>query len=128
MTKKTALLTAIAKLSTDTDNYDVVEVLNSMLEQLDKRTERTPEQKAAANAKRKEATAAARAEMVATVAPVLRKYMTEDMTAKEIFAAAEAELPDYFSAIKVQNVLLREMASEVVKTEHKGKANTYRLA
>jgi hypothetical protein len=29
---------------------------------------------------------------------------------------------------KVQNILLREMAPELIKTEAKGKANTYRLA
>ena len=68
------------------------------------------------------------AELVAKVAPVLRKFLTADITAKELFEAAKAELPEDFSAPKVQNILIREMAPELVKTEVKGKANTYRLA
>ena len=36
--------------------------------------------------------------------------------------------PDKVNLLKVQAVLLREMKDELVKTETKGKANTYRLA
>ena len=70
----------------------------------------------------------ARAELVAKVAPILRKHLTSDLTAKELFEVAKGELPTDFTAPKVQNILLREMAPELVKTEAKGKANTYRLA
>ena len=59
--------------------------------------------------------------------PILREVITHDMTAKEIFTAARERLPQDFTAPKVQNILLREMADELVKTEAKGKANTYRL-
>ena len=79
------------------------------------------------NEKRKEATAKARAELVATVAPILRKHLTADMTAKELYDAAASELPTDFNWQKVQSILLREMEKELVKTEAKGKANTYRL-
>lgn len=86
----------------------------------------TAREKAAA--KRKEQTAMKRAEMVSEVIPILRDVITTDMTAKEIFTAACDRLPQDFSAAKVQNILLREMKDELVKTETKGKANTYRLA
>lgn len=129
MTKKNALLTAIAQLSTDNGFDDVVETLNKIVAQLDKpRTELTAEQKTARNKARKAHNASVRAAMVATVAPILRTVMTTDMTAKEIYEAAKDELPAAFTANKVQNILRREMASEVVKTESRGKANTYRLA
>ena len=76
--------------------------------------------------RRKAATAAARAEMTAQVIPILRDVITTDMTAKEIYAAAANRLPANMSAAKVQNILLREMKPELVITEAKGKANTYR--
>lgn len=129
MTKKTALELAIATLSTDTTNDEIVETLQKMVEQLDKsRTPMNEEKKAALSAKRKEATATARSELLAKVTPILRKYLTSDVTAKELFELAKGELPEGFTAPKVQNILIREMAPELVKTEAKGKANTYRLA
>ena len=128
MTKKTALELAIATLSTDNANDEAVKTLQKMVEQLENRTPISEEKRAEINAKRKTATAAARAELIAKVAPVLRKYLASDVTAKELFERAKAELPADFSTAKVQNVLLREMAVELVKTEAKGKANTYRLA
>ena len=82
---------------------------------------------AATNEKRKAATAQARAELVAKVAPVLREYLASDITAKDLYEAAKGKLPSDFTAPKVQNILLREMKDELVKTEAKGKANTYRL-
>lgn len=127
MTKKNALELAIATLSTDNANDEAVKTLQKMVEQLENRTPMSEEKKAEINAKRKTATAAARAELIAKVVPVLRKYLASDVTAKELFEQAKAELPTDFSAAKVQNVLLREMAVELVKTEAKGKANTYRL-
>ena len=119
MTKKEAI--AIA-LNTVTDT-DAREVLSKMYEQLSKPRSTSED----AKNKRKEVTAKARAELVAIVAPVLRKYLTADITAKELFEVAKGELPEGFSAPKVQNVLLREMKDELIKTEAKGKANTYRL-
>ena len=138
MTKKMALENALtvvkAALSNAENSTEVValtatvETIEAMIAQLSKPHTASPEAKAKMNAKRKEATAVARAELVANVAPILRKYLTEELTAKELFAKAQSELPEDFSAAKVQNILLREMAPELVKTEAKGKANTYRLA
>jgi len=106
-----------------------VETIEAMIAQLSKpRTPKSEEAKAKANAVRKEKTAAARAELLAKVVPVLRAHLAEDITAKALFEATKAELPEDFSAAKVQNILIREMAPELVKTEAKGKANTYRLA
>ena len=124
MTKKEALTIALNSM-TDTDAKTVIE---GMIAQLSKPRKTSDEAKAAQSAKRKAATAQARAEMTAQVIPILRDVITTDMTAKEIFAAASDRLPDGFSAPKVQNILLREMAPELVKTETKGKPNTYRLA
>lgn len=102
---------------------EALAVIGAMREQLSK-----PRANATAtNEKRKEATAKARAELVATVAPILRKHLINDMTAKELYESAASELPTDFNWQKVQNVLLREMKDEVVKTEAKNKANTYRI-
>ena len=104
--------------------FSAVETINAMIAQLSQPHTISEETKA----KRKAETAANRAALVAQVAPILRKYLTTDITAKELFEVAKAELPEDFSAAKVQNVLIREMAPELVKTETKGKANTYRIA
>ena len=106
----------------------VVERLTALRATLAKRSQRSDDSKAKASAKRKDANAKARAELCAQVVPILREVITTDMTAKEIFAAASDRLPKDFTANKVQAVLLREMKDELVKTETKGKANTYRLA
>ena len=124
MTKIEALREALNTLT----NTEAREVVEKMIAQLSKPHTASPEAKAKMNAKRKEATAVARAELVANVAPILRKYLTSDVTAKELYEVAKSELPSDFTAPKVQNILLREMAPELVKTEAKGKANTYRLA
>ena len=142
MTKKDALSIA-SKILTDTlatmedvaDNEadgieEAINVIDSMVNNLSKPRTVSPEAKEKANAKRKEATAAARAELIAQVAPVLREALSHTLigvTAKELYDLAKAKLPDDFSPAKVQNVLLREMAPEVVKSETKGKANTYAL-
>lgn len=127
ITKKSAVETALTFVpETETE---VREVLTKMVAQLSKpRTPASDEAKAKRAAVQKEKTAKARAELVAVVAPVLRKHLTTDVTAKELFEAAKDELPADFSPAKVQNVLLREMKDELVKTETKGKANTYRLS
>ena len=126
VTRKSAIETALTFVPVE--NTEVREVLTKMIEQLSKPRVTSDEAKANRSAKQKEQTAKARAELVAIVAPVLRKYLTEDITAKELFEVAKGELPEGFSAPKVQNVLLREMKNELIKTEAKGKANTYRLA
>lgn len=123
MTRKDALNYAISHI----DNTEVTEALTAILAQVSKSRKVSNETKAKRNAKRKEVTATARAELVAKVAPIIRNALTtEPQTAKEIFAKCEG-LPEDFTANKVQNVLLRELATEVTKVEAKGKANTYSL-
>lgn len=126
MTKKDALTAAIAALSQSNENDEVVETLTKMLEQVSKSHPTSD----ATKAKRKEATATARAELVAKVAPVLTKALSsapDGLTAKELFNLTASDLPADFSAPKVQNILLRELAPMVDKIEAKGKANVYRL-
>lgn len=126
MTKKNALTIALSALnSLDTDvALEARETISKMIDSFSM----TDEQKAKQNEKRKAATATARIALVNKVAPILRKYLTSDVSAKELFALASDELPQDFSANKVQNILLREMRPELVIVEAKGKANTYRLA
>lgn len=107
---------------TETD-VEIVAILEKIRDQIAKPRKTSEE----AKAKRKEANAKARAELCAQVVPILRDTITRDMTAKEIFTAAQERLPQDFTVAKVQAVLLREMKDELVKTETKGKANTYRL-
>ncbi len=131
-----ALNVAIATMTAaeqDETTAKAVEKLITMRTTYQNRSEkaRTPinqEKRDAIAAKRKEATAKARAELIATVAPILRKHLTADVTAKELFAKASAELPEGFTAAKVQNILIREMKSELVRTERKKGGDTYRLA
>ena len=123
MTKKEALTIALNSM-TDTDARTVIE---GMIAQLSKTRSMSDGAKAAQSAKRKAATAAARAEMTAQVIPILRDVITTDMTAKEIYEAAADRLPADFSAPKVQNILRREMAAELTVTEAKGKPNKYRM-
>ena len=126
MTYAVALTTAI-DIMKDT-MPEVAERLTALRATLAKRSQRSDDSKAKANAKRKDANAKARAELCEQVVPILRDVITTDMTAKEIFAAAQERLPQDFTVGKVQAILLREMKDEVVKTETKNKANTYRLA
>ena len=130
MTKKNALTVALNALNlVNTDEaVEARATLTKMIETLSTSRTLSDEAKAKQNELRKAKTAAARAKLVAAVAPVLRKYLTADVSAKELFEVAKAELPTDFTANKVQNVLLREMKPELVVTEAKGKANTYRLA
>ena len=102
---------------------EIAAVLTSIRDSIAKQSQTSD----AAKAKRKEQTAAKRAEMCANVVPILREVITHDMTAKEIFAAAQERLPADFTAPKVQNILLREMKDELVKTEAKGKPNVYKM-
>ena len=107
---------------------EVREVIEKMVAQLSK--PRSDEAKSKQSAARKAKTAQARAELVAKVAPVLREALTHTLigvTAKELYDLAKSNLPEDFTANKVQYILLHEMASEVEKIEAKGKANLYRL-
>lgn len=126
MTYAVALSTAIDTIK-DT-NPEVAERLTALRETLAKRSQRSEDSKAKASAKRKTQTAEKRAEMASIVVPVLRKVIDRDMTAKEIFENAKEFLPQDFTANKVQTYLLREMKDELIKTETKNKANTYRRA
>ena len=102
---------------------EVVEILEKIRDQIAKPRKTSDEAKAKAKAKR----ADARASLLAPILPVLRDTITTDMTAKEIFTAAADRLPKDFTDKKVQYILLNEMKDEVIKTEAKGKPNTYRL-
>ena len=125
ITRVDALNLAIDTIKTYRENDAAVcDILAKIRDQIAKSRKTSDEARAKAKAKR----ADARATLMAQVVPVLRGVITTDMTAKEIFAAAQERLPQDFTANKVQAVLLREMKDEVIKTETKGKANTYRLA
>ena len=79
MTKNVALTTALSFVpETETE---VREILTKMVAQLSKPRKTSEE----AKAKRKEQNAKARMELVSQVAPVLRKYLSQPMTAKELF-------------------------------------------
>jgi len=100
---------------------EALAVIGAMREQLSKKRVSSDETKA----KRKEATATARAALLAAVMPVVRSIAVKPMTAKEIFTAGEGMWPVDFTAPKLQNVLIREMAPELDKVEIKGFPNTY---
>lgn len=129
MTKKNALTVALNALNlVNTDEaVEARATLTKMVEALSASRPLSDEAKAKQNELRKAKTAAARAELVAKVAPIIRAAMTsEPKTAKEIFANCVG-LPEGFTAAKVQNVLLREMRDSINVNEAKGKANTYNL-
>ena len=132
-----ALNTAIAILNSTEAYGEDVEALNATTEKLvalrdtiERRNEKrgSDEAKAKTNAQRKEKNAQERKVLMDKVIPVLRNHLTSDITAKDLYEVAKDELPSDFSTAKVQYVLLHELKDEVVKTEAKGKANTYRLA
>lgn len=129
MTKKNALtvaLNALNKVNTE-DALEARVTVQAMIDALSKPHVMSDEAKAKQNELRKAKTAAARAELVAKVAPIIRAAMTtKPQTAKEIFAKCVG-LPEDFTTAKVQNVLLRELRGDITVTEAKGKANTYNL-
>ena len=125
ITRVDALNIAIDTINTYRENDTAVcDILTKIRDQIAKPRTTSDEAKAKASAKR----AKARTELCSQVVPILREVITTDMTAKEIFTAAQERLPQDFTANKVQAILLREMKDELIKTETKGKANTYRLA
>lgn len=105
---------------------EIVEVLTKMRDQIAKPHKTSEDTKARAKAKR----ANERAVLMAKVLPVLRDALSKyevGVTAKELYANCADKLPEDFTALKVQAVLLREMKDEVVKTETKGKPNLYEI-
>lgn len=115
-------------------NYElpenIAERLTALKASVEKRnaTHGSDEARAKQAEKRKAETAAKRAELTAQVIPVIRAAMSDKpMTEKEIFEAAKANLPADFSAIKVRNILLREMEPMVAKADNGRNPNTYTL-
>ena len=133
MTKVEALRVAIDELrimdATDSTlvpkAVEAIDVLEGMVAQLSKPRKTSDEAKAKAKAKR----ADARSKMLAEVLPVLRVVLTgaDGFTAKELYDRCADQLPADFTDKKVQYILLHDLAEEVIKTEVKGKANTYRI-
>ncbi len=125
ITRVDALNIAINSIPMDIENpTEVVEVLTKIRDQIAKPRKTSDEAKAKAKAKR----ADARATLMAQVLPIVRESVTIGGTAKEIYERCADALPADFTAAKVQYILLNEMKDEVIKTEAKGKPNTYRLA
>lgn len=115
-------------LSMELDS-EVRERLEALRTSVAKRNQHTasPEAKEKANEKRKAKAASARAEIVAHVAPIVINAMdSEPRTVSDIVERC-IDLPDGFTAAKVQYLLLHELAEQVDKIETKGKANTYAL-
>jgi len=129
MTYTTAIENAIRALSASNENDETIERLQALSASLVKRNAH----KTSDAVKEKQAAkrAEARTAVVNVVAPILREALTHTqigVTAKELYDLAKANLPEDFTANKVQYILLHEMASEVEKIEAKGKPNTYRRA
>lgn len=140
MTKTEALTTALNAM---TMLKDIAELTDTQIEKIDTATEWLDKMKAQLNRpraaassekatataeKRKAETAAARAALVAEIKPILRKHLTTDVTVKELTEAAADELPADFTWHKVQNILSRELAPELIRTERKRGGDLYRLA
>ena len=70
----------------------------------------------------------ANADLYATASPIVEKVLdTIPRTSKEIFALCENELPEGFTANKVQYLILHQLAAKVEKHENGKNANTYTL-
>lgn len=127
MTYTAAIENAIRVLSTSNENDETIERLQALSASLVKRNKTSDAVKEKQAAKRTEA----RTAVVNVVVPILREALTHTqigVTAKELYDLAKSNLPEDFTANKVQYILLHEMASKVEKIEVKGKPNTYRLA
>jgi len=128
MTKKDALTLALTSLPTNNpEAATAAEIIRKMVVQLS--TGLSDEKKAEISAARRAATATARTDLVTPIIPILRDVITRDMTAAEIYEAAKDRLPvdSDMTPRRIGNILQREMAAELIKTEARGKANTYRL-
>lgn len=74
------------------------------------------------------AKARANADKYAAAAPIVLATMSDKpMTAKEIYEACAADLPDDFTQNKVQYLLLHQLADKVKKDDSGKGANTYCL-
>ena len=81
----------------------------------------------ATNEKRRQANAAKRAATCEPIIPIIKSVLVKDMTATEIYEAGKELLPADFTPRKVSNILNREMANMVIKTEIKNKASMFRM-
>ena len=123
MTYTAAIQNAICALEDSPEYAATIERLQALQVALVKRN--THKSSDAAKAKQAAKRAEARNGIVAEVAPIVfRAVTTEPSTAKEIFERCEG-LPEGFTVPKVQYLLLHELAAKVIKTEAKGKPNTY---
>lgn len=129
-----ALTMAIETMSPTTDNdamqkavEKLIALRTTYINRAEKRSVVSDELKAARSAARKAATAASRAKLMAQVGPVMRKYLVDAHTAKEVFEMAKDELPADFTWNKVQAILTRDMKDELIRVEAKGKPNTYQM-
>ena len=120
-------MTALNLVNTN-EAAEAKEVVTKMIESLSVTRTLSDEAKAAQSEARKAKTAAARAELVAKVAPAIKAVLTtEPQTAKQIFSAAQKNLPENFTDKKVQYVLLHEMREGIKVIEKKGEPNYYTL-
>ena len=71
------------------------------------------------------AKSAAKANAYDAAKPIVFGVMTKPMTVKEIFAKCENNLPDGFTAHKIQYALLNYWRDEVVKIDNGKSAFTY---
>ena len=70
----------------------------------------------------------ANADLYATASPIVEKVLdATPRTSKEIFTLCENDLPDGFTANKVQYLILHQLADKVVKHDNGKNANTYTL-
>lgn len=70
----------------------------------------------------------ANADLYATAMPIVERVLdATPRTSKEIFALCENDLPDGFTANKVQYLILHQLADKVEKHENGKNANTYTL-
>lgn len=70
----------------------------------------------------------ANADLYATAMPVVERVLdATPRTSKEIFALCANDLPDGFTANKVQYLILHQLAAKIEKHENGKNANTYTL-
>lgn len=68
----------------------------------------------------------ANADLYATAMPVVERVLdATPRTSKEIFALCANDLPDGFTANKVQYLILHQLAAKIEKHENGKNANTY---
>ena len=79
----------------------------------------------AAEYERLTAVSKAKSDAYAAARPVVLAALTEPMTVKEVFEKVQNDLPEGFTAARVQYGLLNYWADEVVKTAVEKGANTY---